>query len=331
MEFLKELLFVFRVFQFCGFAPFPIPFDENMPITSNNQRKWYIYNGIVILYFSSVILHNIISYQIFLDGNKAEMLTYLSFITISVVRILAVIIEIESLLFSKNNIDFLKQINVMDRIFHEELGFKLNYKRMRRIAYSWLTVWVIQIIILIALVFIGLVKENIDGWQKLLWLILTVPLIGCAMRYFQIIYYIRLLAFHFEMINTQLETIHAKANRLSFGNKILGDNNSTKNSTHSSVYNEIVSLRRIFHILWECTGLLNNIFRWSLLFLVGTSLIIIVVNFYRILVWLLIKTDHDNIETIILYTFWFFIHTFYLIQLSSTCYYVYEEVNNIRL
>lgn len=325
----KELISIFRVYQLCGFAPFPLQFNVTKEISKVRQYVWYIYNVIIIVFFGCLVLHNMISYKKFFEGDAARMISYLSFIVISLVRWMAVIIAIESILNSKQHKEFLSQLNDIDNIFMDDLRIKPNYKRMRCVALFWLAVWIIQSVILISFVLEDVMKSDISNWDKFMWFLLTIPIVISSVRYFQIIQYIQSIEFRFEMINTRLCELDESTNRLDTGEKL------TKNDiTHGDnsglivdrIYNEIVCLRQIYHILWQCTGQLNETFRWSLLLLIATSFFIIVVNYYRTLVWLLIDGDKEETEIIVLYFVWSGGHVFYFIKLSSTCHNVLQQV-----
>lgn len=335
IKFQTELLAIFRVYQFCGFSPFPIPFDVNQKPSKSNQYKWLIYNGILAIFFAILVLRNIISYKIFLQDNETQMLMYLNFIVISLMRWLATIIAIESILNSKQQKKFIQKLETIDNIFLNTLNIKPNYKRMRYVSLIWLAIWLIKSVILIAFVMADVIRDDITDWEKFMWFLLTMPLLLTAMRYFQIIQYIRWIGYRCEMINIRLNAIYESTNRLNTGRKIVKTKNSgtRQDKTISfingddGIYNDIVSLRQIFHILWECTKLLNKSFRWSLLLLIATSFFVIVVNYYRILVWLLIDGYSENSELVLMYFIWTTGHVFYYIQLSSTCYNVLQQVN----
>lgn len=90
MEFRNELLF-FRVYQVCGFAPFP--FNSTKQIENRDKHKWRIYNGVLILIFSTFILCCVIFQKTFLGSNVKNMITYLMFIALMGIRSLTIIIS----------------------------------------------------------------------------------------------------------------------------------------------------------------------------------------------------------------------------------------------
>lgn len=328
MLFVNELLIIFRLYQFCGFAPFRIPFDSKKSAQRNGFAKWSIYNGVLIIYLGSLVLHSIISYQSVIEKQGGQLLTYLNFLIASVGRILAVIIAAESIANRKQHIQFLKHFDDIDRIYCDELFVFINYKKMRRNALFWLFIWIIKSIILISLVFAEVLRADIIAWKKTMSFFLTVPLLISVLKYFQVIHYIQSLGYRFEMINEKLTDIYAKTNRLNLNEKRLSSSNNKEidKSVDEVIYDEIVALRRIFYALWENTEQLNKTFRWSLLLLIATSFAIILVNYYRVLVWLLINREVEDLYTIIVYTFWSTGHAFYFIKLSKTCHHISQEV-----
>lgn len=313
------------MYQILGFSPFSIP---SKLVQSSSRIKWYIYNGVLIIFYTSLVLYNVIFYQIFLEGAKGEMLTYLSFVIITAVRTLTIIIIIESTVNREKQIRFLKQFDDIDSIFHDELATKMNYKMMRRNAFFWLVIWLIKMFVLFTLVLTDILEDDITVWDKFLWILVSIPVIVSVVRYFQIIHYIQLLGYHFELINTRLNEIYASINRLSVCETELNNNNylTVIGSIEDGIYDEIVALRRIFHTLWESTGLLNETFRWSLLFLIATSFVIILVNLYRVLCWLFINPDPDQLYFVVLFTTWSGGHVFYFIKISSACHHISQEV-----
>lgn len=326
MDFTREFLGIFRMYQFCGFTPFPLPINGTKSSDKNGQSKWFIYNGALIILFSAVVLHNILSYREFLMGDSREMLTYLSFVIITAVRMSMLLISIESIANRKQQIQFLQQLNAIDRIFREEVGVQMNFKKMRRIAFIWLAIWLTKSFILVAMVVADVIMEDSTVWSKLLWLILTVPLVISVLRYFQIIHYIQSLGYRIEAINTQLNDIYVNLNRLSETVSPEKNRRLINRTEEQEIRDKIVALRRIFYVVWRCSILLNRAFRWSLLLLIATSFVIILVNYYRVLVWLLIDRDLKQIEQVILFTIWSTGHAFYFIKLPNTCHQISQKV-----
>lgn len=325
MKFIKVLLPIFRMYQFFGFTPFPIPFDAEKAISRKDQRKWLIYIGILIIYLTVMVSYNIFAYQEFLGENKTEpMLSYLSFLIITTVRGLAIVIMVESIVNSKEQVKFLQRLNSVDRIFHDEIGIEQDYEKLRRTAFIWLALWLVQIISLMTIVLVDVFGDESESfWSKMMTFLYVLPLPVTSMRYYQIIQYIASMSYRFQMINKRLETIYSWTNRLSTGEKQL--KKKITNSKENKTFEEIVTLRRIYHILWENTAELNNTFKWSLLLMIGTSFVIIVVNFYRTLVWLITPTE-TGIDVIILFFVWSSGHSFYFVRLASTCYNTLQEV-----
>lgn len=316
MKLLQELLPIFRVYQFCGFSPFSVPFD----VQNRNKHKWIIYSWFLIILLGFLALYNIIAFNLFIEGDNSEMITYLSFLIITMLRIVSVVIGIESFLKRKQQQLFLLRFEIIDQIFRTDLSTSLDYKRIRKNAFFWMAIWMIQIVIVMSLVIIGDVFDDESSvWLKVIWIFCSFPLVLSSISYFQIIHYIQLLGFCFEIINIQLK-IYAQTSRLRIDNHIKFEENK--------VYNNIVSLRRIYHILWENTKVLNKIFQWSLLLLISSSFFNIVVNYYRNVHWLMMPGSMDTFICFV-YLVWSTGHVFFFIILSSASYKVSQEAKQI--
>lgn len=323
MEYIEILLPIFRIYQLCGFAPFPIPFGAQKGAQQPGSTFWKTYNGLLLVYMCVLVLINIISYESFLEGKTTEMLTYLSYIMICGIRALAAVTVVESTLKNDQHISFLQQLTEIGAIFRDELCTELNYKKVHRDAFIWITIWLIQNSILLTLILVEVFHDYENTWERIKWILFTIPLLFSSIKYYQIIQYIKLIGFYFHIINIKLELAHSVENRLHIGQKV-ATNNFFKPSNHV-VYDEIVSLRRIYHNLWKCTAQLNLAFRWSLLLLTGASFIIIVVNYYRTMLWIMTPDKKVN-EEMLTYFVLSVSHTFYFIKLSGVCYYVSQEV-----
>lgn len=317
MELQKELLPIFHIYQCGGFAPFRIPLDR-----VNQKMKWYIVNGVLTAFLAFLAIYDIILYKRFFESNdESKMISYLSTFITTIMRWVALVVIVEAFLQRKQQIRFLRQFDRMDQLFTEELGVCFDYKKIRRNAYIWMTSWLLQLIILTMLILLDFIVKKIGFWLTCFYLFCTLPLFLPSTRYFQIIHYIQLLGFCFEMISTRLDEFQCQTNRLSVGGKRKKNSNKIDDRT----YDEIVALRRIYHILWESVEQLNKMFQWSLLLLIGSSFFIIVVNFYRTLYWIL-TPDPSKLELIITFFIWSLVHTFHFISLSSVCHNISQQV-----
>lgn len=200
MKFLKYLLLNFRIYQFCGFAPFSIQLDTKTQ-TLRKQWKWYIYSGILIIPVISMVFYNIIAYSAFLNKETAQMSTYLSFFMFIANRIALAIILIESLFKLKIQTDFLQCLVDVDKIFHDELGISVDYKKMRRNVFIWTSIWFIQSVVIWVLILISISSRDISTWEKIKNTIFSLPMSMLAIRSMQIVHYIYLLGLCFELIN----------------------------------------------------------------------------------------------------------------------------------
>lgn len=319
MDQLNALKPIFRIYQICGFVPFPIPFDMKLGVEKTARHRWLVYNICLIVYLTVLLLLNSMSYNILLE-DKSEMIAYMSFLILNSVRCIAVIIVIESILKGQEQIRFFRRIDHIDHIFRNDLGQTIDYKKTFNSVLVWMIIWIIKLIILICLINVDIFIASSRMWEQIMWILYTFPLCITSLKYFQVINYIHILGVRFEYINSILSQIYASKIRLNTSNS-LSDSQYRENRT----YNDVVSLRRIYHILWESTAQLNNFFQWSLLLLIGISFVIILVNFYRTLIWM-INVDAPNSMVIIVEFLWSVAHSFYCFSISNICYRVTQEV-----
>lgn len=330
MRYLEALLPIFRIYQLCGFAPFSIPFDIKNGPHKSGEQKWKVYNGLFLVYMIVLVIFNVFFYNMFLDDKPSEMLNYLSYIVVCGMRVIAVVTVIESTWKSNQQVIFLQQLYTVDEILHKDLHIEMNFQKIRRNAFMWMIVFTTLNIIVFSLFLVDVFFDYENNWERVQWFFFIIPLFISSIKYFQIIHYIKSLGYCFQIINEQLETIFASQNRLSDQSKIKKNSALLKRSSYNVLYSEIVSLRRIYHILWKSTAQLNKTFRWSLLLLIGASFIIIVVNYYRTLAWLITPEKKNTTETVT-YFIWAISHTFFFIKLSSVCYNVSQQVRIVFL
>lgn len=327
MKYMQVLVPVFRMYQVCGFAPFPIPFDETNGIRKDKQRKWFIYYGVLIVYLISMVIINMYLFKELYNSDSSEMLTYLTFIITTVTRVLALAIIVESFMMRNKHISLLQHFGHVDQIILGELGVEIDFKKMRRTGIIWMVIWIVQISVLMTIVIVDILIEADCIWDGILLFFYTIPLMVPSFRYFHVIHYVLLLGSRFEIVNKRIEQICSLKDRLNTDRSHKGANSE---STERNIYNELVSMRRVYHNLWEITLQLNNMFRVSLLLMIGTSFSVLLVNSYRNLVWL-ITPDTTKLSVILTFFLWTIVHSFYFIKISYTCYNVAQEVREIIL
>lgn len=328
MTYLRALLPIFRIYQLCGYAPFSVPFNPKSNILNLSQEKWKIYNGLLLIFLSILVLVNALFYEFFLEGRTSEMVTYLSYLIACGIRALTVITVIESMMKCQQQIVILQQFYHINDILHEELNIELDYNKIRHNAFLWMGIWITNNIIVFSL-FTIVVFDDFDSIRiRLQWIVFSIPLQLVSVKYFQIIQYIKQFEYYFRIINERLEKLYQNQTRLNIQSKIWIKKGSRliQHSSINAIRDEIVSFRQIYHILWKCSIQFNLLFRWSLLLLVGASFIIIVVNFYRVALWILTPGKKCSLD-MISYFIWSLCHAFYFIKLSNVSHNVSQQVS----
>lgn len=332
MEFITAQLSIFRIYQFCGFAPFSMPsnskkvhfnFKESQNIFNN---KWIIYNGFLLCSLGVFVVFNFVfADEQIKDDADSKMLNYFGFIITSCMRILPVLIVVESLWNQRQQIQLLICLDNVDKIFFDKLDHKIKYAKMSKQTYSWMIFWLVKLFVLQVAVstLYSRLTQNIG--MMILFFLYTVPLLVSSIRYFQIIHYIQLIGYRFESMKSHLEQMCRTAKVWNTTNVISLSLGHFDIKSINEMSKEIILLREIYNCLWEATSYVNFTFRWSLLLSIGSSFVIVVANYYRTLVWLLTPKAGDGDE-VILFLAWSIYHTIYLVKLSSACYDVSQEV-----
>lgn len=114
---------------------------------------------------------------------------------------LAIKFVIESILNSNEQVKCSQRLNSIDR---DELCIELDFGKMRRRAFIWLAIWIVQIISLLTIVLVGVFGDDSITTSDKVMMILYVLVLAfsiTSMRYFQLNHYIGSLGVGFELFN----------------------------------------------------------------------------------------------------------------------------------
>lgn len=332
MKYIKHLFVIFRTYQLCGFSPFPLPFDPNQIWSTKHssderQRRWLIYSYSLLVTLFLLVVCNFVYHEIHSDARVSTMLNYLTFLMFSAMRMLAVFVVFESLLTRSRQIQMLYLLNDVDEILSKDLAVTLDYRHLRRSGLFWLIFWLIKLTSLQTMIFIMRYSRTRNVLSVLLSLWYTIPLFISSIRYYQVTHYIELIGYRFKLLSNYANLICGRKSKIkSKIQTLMSEDNFKRNN---DLYDEIVRIRRIYHNLWQATIFLNSSFRWSLLLSIGCSFVIVLVNSYRSLLYVLSKPD-DRAKfggnTIIIFFIWAVFHSTYFVKLSGSCYNVLRKV-----
>lgn len=333
MKYIKHMFAIFRTYQLCGFSPFALPFDPNqiwcaIHSSDKRHRRWLIYNYSLLVTLFLLVVCNFVYHEIHSDTRVSTMLNYLTFLMFSAMRMLAVFVVFESLLTRSRQMQMLYLLNDVDEILSKDLVITLS-----RSGLFWLIFWLIKLTSLQTMIFIMKYGRTRSVLSVSLSLWYTVPLFISSIRYYQVTHYIELIGHRFKLLSNYTNSISgrefeikSKIQTVVRGQFQTEEDNFKRNN---DLYDEVVRIRRVYHNLWQATICLNSSFRWSLLLSIGCSFVIILVNSYRSLLYILSKPD-DRAKfggnSIIIFFIWAVFHSIYFVKLSGSCYNVLRKV-----
>lgn len=248
---------------------------------------------------------------------------------------MAPIIVFESMAKRSQQITFLNSIENIDQLLLNSIHVKANTKPEKVKSIVWMVIWLLKVtallLILLTFIFIYYSKSQTDPVASMFFFFATMPVAVSSIRYYQVIFYINLIGHRFQLINEYLLKVlspikdaESKEDDINFKMDIITSNPLPP----PEFFKEIVLIRVIFFQLWQTTTIINKLFRWSLLLAIGNSFGIIVINFYRLLVYVL--KPNFAIEEVVIPFLWAIYNTLYFVILSNSCHNVLEKVKKIN-
>lgn len=325
LHFVTALLPIFRIYQLFGFTPFSIPPNERTFLsgseaeTKTTNHKWSIYGKVLFVLLFALAISSMFSDSTYVVDRASRMLNYMSFLMVISVRLLAAVVVIESIAARSEQSLFLTNLDGIDRLLRQKFGQTVDQLKTRNTTIFWIIFWVIKVIAL--QIFVVLTSQVLDkkGVHKYLWLLYVFPMAFSSIRYYQLIHYVEMIELRLKALNQRLIDICVTQKRVNTNSAISIQLSQFGSRPDRKLIDDIVLLRIIYNRLWEACGSMNTSFRWTLLLSVGSSFVIIVVNFYRSLVFLLTSSSMNTIDDIIMFFVWSVFHTLYLMKISKAC------------
>lgn len=152
-------------------------------------------------------------------------------------------------------------------MLRNQLNVGINYTGLRR----RLTIKFVGFLVaVLAIQTFSVATVNFTGFFKSLVFHLTFPMIFTGIRCSQNMFYVDLIREVLNLVNKKLEEIVAhKRDKMAF---ILFANELQKCSKkvgETSLYHQVMALKRIYEKIWDITNLINKCFGWSLLAIVN--------------------------------------------------------------
>lgn len=270
MDFIETLLPSLRVWQFFCLSPFALTKKTRWP---KFVRNFNFYCLIYITIESAVLLHGFIFTRYYLDWSEELVIVYGNLVTMTLARVLAILVVIESWNKRSIQIDFLKKVSKIDSILSYRLNICLRYDSYRR-ETSWKSIlWLIAFVAMQIYFVVTMSKNEADKSLLHFWLAYMAPFFICSLRYHQMITYVRLVRYRFESINNFIQSVcFVEERRIPNRDLIKMMQNIIKTIPTSSEYGDnkmfsykkLVEVRAAYQLLYEASEEINMLFRWTL-------------------------------------------------------------------
>lgn len=334
--FMTVLLPIFRVYQLCGFAPFAMPpftrsfLEKSKAKVQQDNHRWAVYAKLLcaILFLAAVI--SMFTDNTYVVDKASRMLNYMGFLMVMSVRLLAATVVVESIMGTHEQINFLSILDSVDRMLQQRIGQLVDSAKTKTTTIWWIVFWVLKIIALQSfIVFTSHVLQD-KGALKFVWLLYIIPMAMSSIRYYQLINYVEMIGLRFVALNQHLNNMCDTVKRVNTNSTFSIQLNHSGAQRDKKLVEEIILLRVIYNQLWEASASMNTSFRWTLLLSIGSSFMIIVVNLYRSLVYLLTTSTQNTLDDIIMFFIWSMYHILYLMKISKACAETIDEVHFLK-
>lgn len=333
--FIKTIILPFRIFQLFSFSPFGLSDKGQLPTDKLQLRIISVL--MIFIHFASLI-HGVIYTDMYCDWSMKPALNYYNVLCMVHIRLIALIILIESLLKQRHQMDFLEKIRVVDMIFEQKLSIGMEYKRHRRTITVRTGIWLILCFGgHTTLLIIWLLSE--DYYSINFWLLSAIQLFMRTFHYLQLITYVHLTRIRFEMINEIIKAFYRTAD---LGKSVIFKVNchdyinKTKNCLEMSNENSVVVekylifkklnyLREIYVQMFNATEMINHLFRCSIAINVAKDFLDTLSCVYWLCLWFLspaMSTLYLTIGGFVI----ILLNIFHIISIANECYYTVEQV-----
>lgn len=270
MKFIETILPSLRVWQFFCLSPFALDEKTRWP------RIERIFNAYCIAYIvveSAVLVHGLVSPDYYLERSFTIVLVYGDLVTMTLARVLAILIVIESWKKRSMQIEFLEKISRADSILAYRLNIDLRYEENRREmtwkSAAWMLAFLVMQVIFLSLLF----ADSRSRRMLRFWLSYMTSFFICSMRYQQLVTYVRLLRFRFEAINRYIQSVCLLNQRRAINHDLLKIMQNVSKTLPTKIesddrktflYKKIIEVRAAYQLLYEASEDVNVLFRWTL-------------------------------------------------------------------
>lgn len=330
MEFMASISVVFRFWQLICITPIGI--DPQLKPTTRNVYRTYSF--ILIAIHVLVIIISLIYGNDLLHPDSTPSVKVVDRFTLLLTQLCCLVVFFESYIKRIMQINLLQKIRSIDFILEYRIGLKLhhidqkwdNINRLFRLLMLNTTVGIMLGVT--SYILYGQIYIYIYRW----WLCFYPSLFIYSMRCYQITTYVNLIRHRYHLINRFFKKLQVQKEQSGNINIDLAktlDNVCTIIQKHKSksVHKRLSDLRRVCRLLNSVNRNINDLFKWSIPFIVFCDFVAILDNTYWTLS--LFFENNSHWHYLIYPSFWIALNFGHVIMLCSVCHHATEEVWNL--
>lgn len=320
---------LFHLFQLFALSPFSLKSEKCRP-EADWLFVWYSLVGIIV---RIAMLVGVICIEHFLTReNQTQITSIIDTVLICFVRLLEIVIIVESLLKRFKQIQFLHYCGFVDETITEKLLIDVHYHRLRQSTIRSAAIWFVAFFAAQGII---IWMSTVETSNYVVFCSLYAQsFFASSLNYFQMIFYVKLLRFRIHVVNRTLEDLcndqrmcvmtrkyNFKVARVAHRVDAIDDRQlETVNADENYILGKLVILRALYQQLWEQSIRINRLFQWSLPLNIGNDFFSLLSNCYWVFLFLLKseKSTEITMSTIRCLT-WAILNIVHIFMLSKQC------------
>lgn len=273
----------------------------------------------------AIFIHGLFITDVYIRFPEIKFYYYIGLFYITMMRVLMIIILIESLIKRDSQIIFFENVRNADAILTKKLSPDMEYDRNKRVNNIQTGLW--------HFMFVASNLTQIACWIIVdqshaiyYWTFCLIPSYIVTLRYFQMTTYVNVTRVRFEIINKMIKSYYVlePTNKMkeTLNKKI--DEQSTEVEKYL-IFKNLIHLRQTYIFLYDATEIVNDLFRWSVPLMVAKDFIDLLICVYWSFLWILYPSLISLHLTVVAMAV-IAMHVFHIVSISNDCHYTVEEV-----
>lgn len=324
---------LFHLLQLFALSPFSFKTEKCRPET---DWRFVCYSLAGITVRIAILVCVFCSGHFLTRENQTQITSIIDTVLICFVRLLEIVIMVESLIKRSKQIQYLHYCGFVDEAITEKLLIDMHYHRLRQGTIRSAAIWFVAFFAAQGIIIWMSMVETIH--YVLFCSLYAQSFFASSLNYFQMIFYVKLLRFRIHVVNRTLEDLsndhrmcvmprkyNFKVTRVAHRVDLIDDSqvktvNATKSADENYILEKLVTLRTLYQQLWEQSIRINRQFQWSLPLNIGNDFFSLLSNCYWVFLFLLKseKSTEITMSTIRCLT-WAILNIVHIFMLSKQC------------